>query len=326
MARRTGLMLVIFVTGTILGGISGILLFVRVVGGSGEPSVTISAPTLSLDLLQTPTVFDFAPMATQVAALATQVDALSTAAADDEILLMLSTQIDEIKIQTRNLLTQQPQQLIETSTRTPQPTRTPTLTYTPTLTLTPSPTSLPDQKLFRIVPEESEARFLVVEVLPPVTAVGSTRQIAGDIIVDFDQPANSRVGTIRINIRTLRTDEPARDGAIRSVILLSERPIYEFSDFIPTAITGLPAQITVGDTLNFQITGDFPLRGITRSVTFEVNVTIVSETEITGLAVATVLRSDYDLLDEGLVFHGVADEVRLEFAFVAREVEQDAAG
>jgi polyisoprenoid-binding protein YceI len=69
-----------------------------------------------------------------------------------------------------------------------------------------------DATVFRIVPEQSEVRFNIFEELrgEPVTVVGTTNQIAGDIRVDFANPANSEVGTIRVNVRTLVTDNEFR--------------------------------------------------------------------------------------------------------------------
>src|SRR5215213_9739780 len=63
-------------------------------------------------------------------------------------------------------------------------------------------------KLFHILPEQSEVRFITNEVLmgQPKTVVGSTKEVAGDLAVDFDNPTNSRVGAIRINVKTLQTD------------------------------------------------------------------------------------------------------------------------
>jgi polyisoprenoid-binding protein YceI len=175
--------------------------------------------------------------------------------------------------------------------------------------------------LFRIVPDESEVRFIVDEARPFIIGlVGSTRQVAGDIIVDFDRPVNSRLGIIRINMRTFSTDDRDRNQAIRCCILQSTRPEYEFSDFVPTAVTGLPDQITFGEAVNFQIMGDFTIKGITRSLTFDTAVTATSRDEIHGLASTTVQRADFDLLEGGVVEHGVAEAVKLEIEFVARAV------
>lgn len=187
----------------------------------------------------------------------------------------------------------------------------------------PSETSVA-ARLFRIVPQESEARFSVYETFPEGTAIGRTNQIAGDIIVDFNAPSNSQIGTIRINLRTLRTDDPDRDSSIRCCVLLTAQDIYEFSDFVPTAITGMPEQVQVGIPITFQVTGDLTLRGTTRPVTFDVVVTPNSLTEISGTATTTVNRSDFGILNDdrnGFDYHGVEEQVNLAFDFVAREVE-----
>ncbi len=181
-----------------------------------------------------------------------------------------------------------------------------------------------DGTLFRMVSEESEVRFLIDEVLrgQPKTAVGSTNQVAGDILVDVESPANSRLGTIRVNVRTLQTDNEFRDRAIRSRILMSARDEFEFSEFVPTAMTGLPDSVTIGEPIAFTATGDLTVRDITKEVSFRVTVTPVSDTRLEGIAEATVLRSDYDLeIPQVPSVANVSDEVRLEISFAAVAVD-----
>lgn len=173
---------------------------------------------------------------------------------------------------------------------------------------------------FNIVPEQSEVRFTLSEVLRgvPTTVVGRTNQVAGQIRVDFANPSASQVGVIRINARTLTTDNDFRNRAIRSQILLSSQPEYEFAEFTPTAINGLPETITFGEPINFTITGSLTVRGITNEVTFNATVTPVSETELRGTASTTVQRAMYQLQIPNVP--GVADvseDVLLEIDFVA---------
>jgi polyisoprenoid-binding protein YceI len=253
--------------------------------------------------------------------------ALSTAQAAD--LADLNARIDNLMTNQAAIVVAQGATLesgvtTATPSRTPRPTRTPTPTWTPSITPTITPTALPNQVLFRIVPEESEVHFTVLEDAGPdpgrLTIVGRTNQVAGDIIVDFDDPRNSRLGTVRVNIRSLRTQYPGQGEAMRGTILLSERPEFEFSDFVPTALTGLPDNITIGQPVEFQITGDFPLRGVTRSLTFEATVTPVSETELHGYATTTIMRQDYGLMQGALTGHLVHEEIKLEIEFIARAV------
>jgi len=178
--------------------------------------------------------------------------------------------------------------------------------------------------LFRIDPEQSEVRFILEEDLRGVrtTVVGTTNQVAGDILIDRANPANSVIGTIRINVRTLATDNDFRNRAIRGQILESARDEYEFSEFVPTGISGMPASVNVGDTFSFSITGDLTVRNITQAVTFNAEVTASTEDRIEGKASAVVLRSDYDLQIPNVPsVANVTNEVTLEIDFVASLVQ-----
>src|SRR5690606_26035007 len=99
--------------------------------------------------------------------------------------------------------------------------------------------------VYRIVPEASEVRFVIDEVLrgSPYTVVGTTSEVAGDIAVDTTTPSNTEVGTIRVNARTLTTDSDQRNRALRSFILKSADDAYEFVEFQPTALEGLPESV-----------------------------------------------------------------------------------
>ncbi|VAW32029.1 hypothetical protein MNBD_CHLOROFLEXI01-2706, partial [hydrothermal vent metagenome] len=78
-----------------------------------------------------------------------------------------------------------------------------------------------DFTIFELVPTESEVTFVLNETLRglPTTVIGSSSQVAGQIAVDFTNPANSQIGSIRINARTLLTNNEFRDNAIQNFIL-----------------------------------------------------------------------------------------------------------
>ncbi|RMG84163.1 MAG: YceI family protein [Chloroflexi bacterium] len=182
-----------------------------------------------------------------------------------------------------------------------------------------------DPVLYRIDSEESEVRFMLDEVLRgnPTTVVGHTNEIAGDIIIDFANPANSQLGQIVINVRTLITDNEFRNRALRSEILESNRSEYEyeFADFTPTELIGLPESVEVGQTYSFQIVGELRVRNITNTVTFDATVTLESRDRISGSATTTVTRADYNLTIPSVPgVANVSDEVVLEIDFVAEHV------
>lgn len=187
----------------------------------------------------------------------------------------------------------------------------------------------PSEIVFRIVQDESRVSFILEEDLRGVrtTVIGTTNDVAGDIQVDLENPANTQIGAIRINLRTLATDNDFRNRAIRGEILQSARDEYEFTEFIPTAIEGLPETVSVGQPFTFQVTGDLKLVDTTRSVTFEVTVTPVSEERLEGTGTATVLRSDYGLkIPDVPSVANVTDEVQLTIDFVAVAVANDGIG
>lgn len=182
----------------------------------------------------------------------------------------------------------------------------------------------PNDVVFRISQDNSQVSFTLQEDLRGnrVTVVSTTNEVAGDILINTESPELSTIGAIRINLRTLETDSSSRDRMTRSQILKSGQDEYEFTEFVPTNIEGLPTEVTVGQPFTFQVTGDLPLVDTTQSVTFEVTVTPISETEIQGVGVTTVRRSDYDLnIPNVRNVANVTDEVELRIEFSAIAVD-----
>lgn len=180
-----------------------------------------------------------------------------------------------------------------------------------------------DRRLFRISQAESQVRFELDEQLmgAPKHVVGTTNQVAGDIIIDFSNPANSEIGMIRVNARTLATDNDFRNRALRLTILQSSQDAYEFIEFTPTTLEGLPTSGEVGQSYEFAITGDLKIRDIVRPVTFQARVTLTEDGRLEGTAETTVMRSDFELqIPEVPNVANVTEEVLLGIDFVALEI------
>jgi len=176
-----------------------------------------------------------------------------------------------------------------------------------------------DAVRFQIIPGESTVRFELDEILrgQPNTVVGATDQIAGELLLDLGMPAEVQVGPVQINARALQTDSGMRDRQIENRIL--ETGAYEFITFTPTAVTGLPESVSVGDEITFSISGDLTIRNIISPVTFEVVAVLTSEDEITGTAGAVIQRATYDLQIPSVPsVADVEEEVELFIDFVAR--------
>jgi polyisoprenoid-binding protein YceI len=172
--------------------------------------------------------------------------------------------------------------------------------------------------VFEVVQDESEARFIIDEVLndQPKTVVGATNQVAGQIAIDPQSPALSRVGVIQINARDLTTDSDFRNRAIKNQILQTDQ--YEFITFTPTEITGLPQSGAVGESYTFKMVGDLTIGAVTKQVTFDVTTSAASESRLTGTATTTIAYADYGItIPQVRQVASVEDQVRLELEFVA---------
>lgn len=170
----------------------------------------------------------------------------------------------------------------------------------------------------QIVPDESEARFIIDEVLnnAPNTVIGTTKQVAGEIAVDPQDPTKTRVGVIQVNARTLTTDNDFRNRAIKNQILQTNQ--YEVITFTPTELVGLPQSGAVGQTYTFQIKGNLTIRDVTKPVTFDVTVTPTSTTRLQGTAKATIRYADWGItIPQVRQVASVSDQVRLEIDVVA---------
>jgi polyisoprenoid-binding protein YceI len=168
--------------------------------------------------------------------------------------------------------------------------------------------------------EGSQARFYINEVLfgSDKTVEGITPDVAGEIQFDMASPSTATVGTITINARTLTTDDNRRNGQIQNRILQSAEDQYQYITFEPTSITGLPETVAVGDTFNVQMTGNLTIRGVTLEKTFDVAVTVASESQLAGLGTTTITHQEFDLSIPSVpIVASVEDDVRLEIEFNA---------
>lgn len=193
-----------------------------------------------------------------------------------------------------------------------------TIAPTPPQPAAPAATDL-SPRTFRIVPDASMASFNIYEDLrgKPKDVIGTTNQVAGEVSVDFGNLATARLGEIRVNARTFKTDDERRNRAIQNRILETEA--HEFITFTPAQITGLSGAAAPNKVHPFTMTGNLTIRGVTKPVTWEGGVMAVSETELRIEARTTVKRSDYQISVPNLPFiANVADDVALEFKGAAR--------
>jgi polyisoprenoid-binding protein YceI len=180
------------------------------------------------------------------------------------------------------------------------------------------------QVVYRIDPEQSEVRYNTNEIFlrenRSGSPVGVTQGIAGDVLIDFANPANSQVGTIVINIEQFKSDSGLRDGRIRKEFLESSE--YPEATFVTTELINFPENPVEGQEYQFQIVGDLTVKETTAPTTWEVTAALEGDT-LRGSAKTQILMSTYDVGPISLAgILETEDEVRLEFDFVAVRVVQ----
>jgi polyisoprenoid-binding protein YceI len=172
--------------------------------------------------------------------------------------------------------------------------------------------------VYRIDASQSEARYEVSETFFQGNrlnlAVGRTKGIAGEVLVDFANPANSQIGTIVVDVSQLTSDEGRRDNYIRNNALQSAQ--YPEATFKPTKIEGLPASAKPGDQLTLRVTGDLTVKQTTRPVTFDVTLQ-ANQDKLTGTASVEIVLSDFDAGPIQLAMLQTEDKAKLVFDFVA---------
>lgn len=175
--------------------------------------------------------------------------------------------------------------------------------------------------IYQINQEESEVRFNIFEELrgAPKDVIGTTHQVAGQVVVNLNDISSAQVGEILINARTFTTDDDRRNQAIRNRILFTDQ--YEFIRFQPTQISGLNGSVAPDQTFTFQISGDLTIKDITRPVVFDVTVQVETTERLSGTAKATINRADFNLNVPSVPFvANVGESVLLEISFVLTPV------
>ncbi len=159
-----------------------------------------------------------------------------------------------------------------------------------------APIDAPKDANYKISSTNSSIEFSIWETLrgKEFLAKGITSDISGDFVLSSTDAVESKIGTIRINARTFKTDSTQRDGAIAKFILKSDKPENEFIEFKTSGIARV-------DALNYKVSGKLTISGITKDATFDVALS----NDVTGVnatANTTLKRSDFGLTIPNIPF------------------------
>ena len=177
------------------------------------------------------------------------------------------------------------------------------------------------QRVFRIDGNQSTARYQAHEEFLDATVgspIGETSWIAGDVLIDPDDPGASRFGTFVVNVESLESDSRMRDARLRQDYLESSKhPEVEvrFGQFLDA-----PTSFEQGEEYGFRIEGDLTVREITAPTVWDV-VLEFDGSHLRGSANTEILMSTYGvgpISVAGLV--NTRDEVLLSADLVAYDI------
>lgn len=175
--------------------------------------------------------------------------------------------------------------------------------------------------VLEIVPEETEARYIVEEEFFGrgfATAIGVTNVVEGEITINIDGAPVVEGGEIRVDLRTLTSDETRRDNAIRQRWLASNS--FPLAVFVPTALEAFPGDFgfNEGEEVSFKLIGEMTIHDVTQTLSLNV-LAVGSGDFLRGQATTEFLMTDFGF-DPPSIINVLAaeDEVKVELDFTLR--------
>jgi len=181
---------------------------------------------------------------------------------------------------------------------------------------------------YEVADSGNEARFLVREQLAGATlpndAIGRTAAVTGAIVLDAQGKVVAGSSEIRVDLRTLQSDQPRRDNYIKRRTLIVDS--FPFAVFRVRELRGLPADLPAGRSLAFSVVGDLTVHGVTAPAVWSATAHVAEGGAITGRAETRFTFGTFGMQrPRVMVVLSVEDEIRLEydFRFVREEVPAD---
>jgi polyisoprenoid-binding protein YceI len=186
----------------------------------------------------------------------------------------------------------------------------------PATTEAASPTSVPspDDAVSGVwnISQDSTLGYRVQEVLGGIDTEGAgrTNQVTGTLTIDGTVATTAE---FTVDMASITSDSDRRDGQFRGRIMTVDQ--FPTSTFVLTQPIDFGAVPAEGETITATATGDLTLRGVTNSVTFEIQAELRNG-RIGILGSISILFSDYDIPDPTNAVATVKDNGLLEFVLV----------
>ena len=170
---------------------------------------------------------------------------------------------------------------------------------------------------FTLAPTGNEARYRVREQLAgldfPNDAVGKTTDVTGSIAFDDNGQVIAEQSKIVIGLKGLTSDKERRDGFIQRRTLVTDS--FTTAEFTVRSVSRLDWPLPTSGALQFTITGDLTIKGVTRSTTWQVMAT-ATPAAYRGTASTRFTFDEFGLTKPRVAsVLSVDDNITLEFDF-----------
>lgn len=177
--------------------------------------------------------------------------------------------------------------------------------------------SKPVRLHFTVAPTGNEARYRVREQLAgfdlPNDAIGVTKDITGQFVVDSDGKIVRDSSKIVVQVTSLKSDKARRDGFVQRATLQTAK--FPQVELVPVSFDGIAAPLPSSGSKTFALVGDLTVRGVTHPTTWQVTAHADGK-DIVGTAVTAFTFKDFELVQPRVpVVLSVADTIKLEYDF-----------
>jgi polyisoprenoid-binding protein YceI len=159
----------------------------------------------------------------------------------------------------------------------------------------------------------SQAGYRAKEVLfgQSATAAGRTSDVTGEAVIAGTTVSKA---DFTVGLATVKSDEDRRDQQFQGRIMdVADFPTATFTLTQPIQLTSIPAQ---NEEIKVSATGDLTLRGVTKSVTFELSASRKGSDTIAVQGDIPITWSDWGIPEPSFGPAQVASDGEIEFLLV----------
>jgi polyisoprenoid-binding protein YceI len=147
----------------------------------------------------------------------------------------------------------------------------------------------------------------------PSDAEGTSTTVTGTLTIAADGSI-APGAKLTIDLKNLKSDQDQRDNFVRTRTLETDK--YQFAEFVPTKLTGVPTMIPFQGQTGLELTGNLTVHGVTKEVTFKGIATFNRDGTIAGRAKTTFDFATFGLTKPTLArLMSVDDKIDLEIVF-----------